>query len=323
MKDGAVRLGHDLRQHVEAAAMRHADDNVPHAERATALDDLLKRRNHRFGAVEAEAFGSGEFHIAEYFEALGLDQFVEDGALALAGKRDFLVWPLDALLDPAFLRRIGNVEEFHAERLTISPAQNGDDLMDSAEFKPQHIVEKNPAVEVGLAEAIRARIKLLFVLRRFEPERIEIGMEVPARPISADEHQGPDRIAGGALDLDGGDFHTAGLRLRLELAADRRSSRRLPTGVKRGGEFVGGKRRPIGTPPRWLMRVALNVCAFVFQALEKRLPRRIERLRVGLVAGIEIFDIGGITAIEERSTGESGIGVLARHQRPSSKRGRV
>src|SRR6516165_11039632 len=164
MKDGAVRLGHDLRQHVEAAAMRHADDDIAHTERATALDDLLERRNHRFGAVEAEALGPGEFHIAEFFKALGLDQFVEDGAFALAGKRDFLVWPLDALLDPAFLRRIGNVEEFDAERLTISPAQNGDDLMDGAKFEPEHIVDKNPAVEVGLAEAIRARIKLLLVL---------------------------------------------------------------------------------------------------------------------------------------------------------------
>src|SRR5262249_19218272 len=164
MKDGAVRLGHDLRQHVEAAAMRHADDDVADAERAATLDDLLQRRDHGFGAIEAEALGAGEFHIAEFFEALGFDQLVEDGALALAGKRDLLVRPLDALLDPAFLRGVGNVEEFDAERLTIGPAQNGDDFADRAEFEPEHMVEKNSAVEVGLAEAVRARIKLLFVL---------------------------------------------------------------------------------------------------------------------------------------------------------------
>ena len=66
--------------------MRHADDDLAHAERAAALDDLLQRRDHRFAAVEAEALGAGEFQVAEFFEAFGLDQLVEDGALALAGE---------------------------------------------------------------------------------------------------------------------------------------------------------------------------------------------------------------------------------------------
>src|SRR5262249_57703318 len=125
----------------------------------------------------------------------------------------------------------------------------------------------------------RARLKLLLVLRRLEPQRIEIGMEMPARPISADEHQRPDRIAGGALDLGGGDVNTASLRLRLQLAADRRD-RRLPTRLKRIRELISGKRRPIGPLPTWPLPIALDVCAFVFQTLEKRLPRRVECLRL-------------------------------------------
>src|SRR5215470_6972451 len=124
MKDGAVRLGHDLRQHVEAAAMRHADDDVARAERAATLDDLLQRRDHGFAAIEAEALGAGEFHIAELFEAFGFNELVEDGALTLAREGNLLVRALDALLDPAFLRGIGNMEEFDAERLTIGPAQD-------------------------------------------------------------------------------------------------------------------------------------------------------------------------------------------------------
>src|SRR5262249_30276551 len=96
---------------------------------------------------------------------------------------------------------------------------------------------------------------------------------------------------------------------------------RLPTGIKRIGELISGKRRPIGPLPRWPLRVALDVCAFVFQTLEKRLPRRVECLRVGLVAGMEVFDIVGIAAIQKRGAGESGIGVWARHQRLQSKRG--
>ena len=48
VEDRAVRLGHDLGEHVEPAAMRHAEHDVLHAERAAALDDLLQRRDQRF-----------------------------------------------------------------------------------------------------------------------------------------------------------------------------------------------------------------------------------------------------------------------------------
>src|SRR5436309_4351157 len=103
MKDGAVRLGHDLRQDTKAAAMRHADDDLFDAERAAALDDLFQRRNHRLAAVEAEAFGAGELHVAELLEAVGLDELVEDRALAFAAEVDLLVAALDALLHPGLL----------------------------------------------------------------------------------------------------------------------------------------------------------------------------------------------------------------------------
>src|ERR1051325_10464638 len=81
----AVRLAHHLRQHVEAAAVRHADHDVLHAQIAAALDDLLQRRDQRLSPVEAEALGAGELDVAEFLEALGLDQLVEDRALALSG----------------------------------------------------------------------------------------------------------------------------------------------------------------------------------------------------------------------------------------------
>src|SRR3712207_8008935 len=42
-------------------------------------------------AVEAEALGAGVAHVQELLEAFGLDQLVEDGALALAGEGDLLV----------------------------------------------------------------------------------------------------------------------------------------------------------------------------------------------------------------------------------------
>ena len=91
MEQRAMRLAHHLGQHVEAAAMRHADHDLLHPEIAAALDDLLQRRDQRFAAVEAEPLGAGEFDIAELLEAFGLDQLVQDRAPALAGEADLLV----------------------------------------------------------------------------------------------------------------------------------------------------------------------------------------------------------------------------------------
>src|SRR5215831_13025975 len=101
MEDDAVRLVHDLRQHVEPAAMRHAEHDLFDAERATALDDLLERRDHRFTAVEPEPLGAGELEVTELLEAFRLNELVEDRALALTREGDLLIWPLDALLHPA------------------------------------------------------------------------------------------------------------------------------------------------------------------------------------------------------------------------------
>jgi hypothetical protein len=119
VEQGAVGLAHHLRQHVEAAAMGHAEHDLLHAEIAAALDDLLQRRDQRLAAVEAEALGARVADVEELLEALRLDELVEDRALALAGEGDLLVGPLDALLDPGLLGRIGDVHELDAERLAV------------------------------------------------------------------------------------------------------------------------------------------------------------------------------------------------------------
>ena len=116
VEDDAVRLAHHLAQHVEPAAMGHAESDVFQAKLTAALDDLLERRDHRLGAVEAEALGAGILDVEEILEALGLDQLAEDRALALPRELDFLVRPFDALLNPGLLGRIGNMDEFETDR---------------------------------------------------------------------------------------------------------------------------------------------------------------------------------------------------------------
>ena len=200
--------------------MRHADADFLHAEIAAALDDLLERRDQRLGAVEAEALGAGVFDVEEFLETFRFHQLVEDRALAFAREGDLLVAAFDAFLDPAFLRGIGDVHELDAERLAVGAAQDGDDLAHRRELEAEHLVEENLAIEVGFGEAIGARIEFLLVLLRLESERIELGVEVAADAVGADQHQRVDRIARRLHDVGGGELDALGLRRRRDLLAD-------------------------------------------------------------------------------------------------------
>ena len=305
----AVRLAHHLGEHVEPAAMRHAEHDLLHAEIAAALDDLLQRRDQRFAAVEAEALGAGELGVAEFLETFGLDQLVEDRALAFAREGDLLVGALDALLDPALLVGVGDVHELDAERLAVGALQDRDDLAQRAEFEPEHLVEEDLAVVVGFGEAVGARIELLVVLARLEPERIELGVEVAADAIGADQHQRADRIARRLLHVG----RRKARRRRLAPLPRTLSPSLLlglgPLAVERGERFVALDQRRL--LPRGAARALRDVGGAVLQAAEEGLPLGIDRFRVGLVAGVEVFDVGGVAAVEEGGKCESRVRVLA------------
>jgi hypothetical protein len=105
VEQGAMRLAHHLGQYVEAAAMGHAQHDLLHAEIAAALDDLFERGNQAFAAVEAEALGSGELDVDKLLEAFGLDQLVENRALAFDGEGYGLFRPFNPLLHPGLFGR--------------------------------------------------------------------------------------------------------------------------------------------------------------------------------------------------------------------------
>ena len=203
-----------------------------------------------------------------------------------------------------FCAPFGNVQEFDAERLAIGSAQNGDDLADGAEFEAEHFVEKDRAVEVGVGETVGARIELFFVVRR-EAERIEIGVEMAARTIGADQHQGAHGITRRALDIRARNRGRAwgGFRGRLGLGGDLAGNdllRRRPIAIERRDEFAIGGDRPARSLPGWTVGAMLHHAWIVVQGFEKRPPLRIDRRRIGPVSLLKLFDIDGIAAIQKR-----------------------
>ena len=316
MEDRPVRLAENLGEHVEAAAVGHAEHDLLDAELAAALDDLLQRRDERLAAVEAEALGAGVFDVEKAFEAFRLDQLVEDRLLALGGEGDALVGALDALLDPGLLGRIGNVHELDAEGRAVGPPEDAEHLRDGREFEAEDVVDVDLAAVVGLGEAVGGGIELVLVAHRLEVQRIEIGVEMAAHAVGADHHDGAHRIARRPLDLSVGHLAAAGGEAFSDLRPDRRFGGR-PVPVEGRDQLAVHDRRPVGTLPGRPASFGGDA-GRLLQPFEEGPPIRVDRVRIAAVAGVHLFDERGVRAVKERRCRERGVGILACHFRSSA-----
>ena len=191
------------------------------------------------------------------------------------------------------------MHELHRQGLAIGALQDGDDLADGSKLEPEHAIEKYRTVVVGLVEAVGARIELGAILRGLEPERIQIGVERAADAVGADQHQGVNRIAGSLLHLGGGDFDAAALGPALELVADRPLDL-APIAHQRRDEIIARRLRPVRQRPGGAPRALEHLGGIVLEAAEEHLPLRIDRIGIGLVAGVEVVHVAGVAAVEKR-----------------------
>ncbi len=234
MKHCPVRLAHHLGQHIEPAAVGHAKDDLLEPHIAAALDDLLQSRDQRFTAIQAESLGALVLDVDELLETFRLDQLLQDRLLAHVGEFDALVRTLDALLDPGFFFRIGNVHELDTERRAIGALEDVEHLGDGGIFEPEHVIDEDLAVVIGFGEAIGLRRKLIVIIVRLlgDSERIELGVQMSAHAVGPDHHDGADRIPRCLQHIAGIGSLSGGFRLLLELVADNLFDR-APIAVQR------------------------------------------------------------------------------------------
>jgi hypothetical protein len=134
-------------------------------------------------------------------------------------------------------------------------------------------------------------------------------VEVTAHAVGADQHQRVNGIAGRLQHIRRAEIDALGLRLGLDGVAELLLGV-TPVAGQRGDQLAVGMRE-IGRLPRRPLRASCAVA--VLQALEECLPLGIDRAGVGGVAGLEVFDVGGVAAIEKRRMCERSVRVLARH----------
>ena len=201
--------------------MRHTECDFAHAQVATALDDLLERRDHQFGAFEAKTLGTGIFQIAEFLERLSFNEFSQDRFAPFRREADVFLRAFDPLLNPALLRRIGDVHELHADLTAIGASQNRENLTHRRRAEAHDAIDEDRPIKVGFGKTVGFRQQLAMHAPIGEAERVEVGGEMADDAIGADQHQRADQILRCAQRRGGRHFETGDMRTPFDLVADR------------------------------------------------------------------------------------------------------
>src|SRR5260370_38039665 len=174
--------------------MRHAQDQLLQAELPAALDHLLEGGDERLAAFEAEALGAGVAAVEEALEHLGLGQALQDGALALAGEFGLVARHLDARLDPLALLELLHVHVLDADMAAIGRLEGVEDLAQRRRLEAEHAVDEDRPVVIRRSEAVGLGIERGMLGHADEAERVEIGEEMAAYAIGADDLERAPRV---------------------------------------------------------------------------------------------------------------------------------
>ena len=168
----------------------------------------------------------------------------------------------------------------------IGALQDVEHLAERAEFEAERAADIDRPVVIGLGEAVGLGPELRMLAAGDELERVELGGEVAAGPVGADQHAGAQRVA------------RRGKRLSLVQRAARLPERSaVPFGAQEG------PRASASTSSLLSSRLA-----------KKRAPFRIERGGVLFVSRVELGEIGGVGALQERRAEKYVVQFMSGHR---------
>src|SRR5215469_7044054 len=85
-EDRLRRLAEHVDEHIEAPAVRHADDDFLDSRQSAALDEIIEQRNERIAPFEGEAPLADVFRVQIALESLRARQLPEDVEPLLAAE---------------------------------------------------------------------------------------------------------------------------------------------------------------------------------------------------------------------------------------------
>ena len=195
-EDVLRRLLEDVAEHVEPAAVGHAEHDLLDAVLRRAVDHEVEERHQGLAAFEREALRTDEVRVQELLEDLGVDEAAEHAELQLGAQVEAVRRGLHALAEPRAHVELLDVHELHADGAAVGLVEPRDDLP-HRRFGPEaaQVAARDAAVQVGVgdAEAVRGEVARG---QRQQAERIERRPEVAAEPVGLDQLVDPLREVG-------------------------------------------------------------------------------------------------------------------------------
>src|SRR4051812_3128595 len=187
-QDVLVRHADRVREHVEAAAVRHAHDDVVRARLGRELDRLVEHRDQYVETFDRELLLPEEPLAQEPLHSLHLAQAAEQRLLLVCGERLPVAPGLDRLAEPDALLVAGEMLELVGDRAAVRLRELREDIGER--------LSGNVNAEHGRGDLrLQLRRQLRFETKRLErrvadglrPERIEPSSEMPVRAMRLDE----------------------------------------------------------------------------------------------------------------------------------------
>ena len=193
-EDRGDGLADEIGEHVEPAAMRHADHEFAEAELGAAPEDRFERRHQQLGAFEAKPLGAGVTAIEEALEGLGPGQARQNSFPFGRGRRRPGVPPLEFVLEEGAFGQHLNMHVLDADPAAIGLAQQRQELAQTGALAAEQMVEPDLAVEIAVKKPVGPVVELGLRGAPIAAERVEIGFEMAAHPVGADQLHGADRV---------------------------------------------------------------------------------------------------------------------------------
>ena len=219
-------LAHDVREHVEPAAMRHAQHDLFHAVGRRLLDRQDEQRDQALGPLERKTLRADELLLDELFENHRVRQAGEDADLLIAAQGAPVLADLHALLQPLAHLLIVDVHELHADRTAVGVPQAAEHRADRGGGAAGQRLRRHRTAEVVRAQAVIGGIEF----RRLRPRQVQ---RVDGRDHVAAHAVRPDHLVNAILRSDG-----------LLIAGRRRQRRAVGSRAKQPGRMEAGAGRP-------------------------------------------------------------------------------
>ena len=282
-EDVPGRLADDVGEHVQAAAVGHAKDDLHRALRCDLLDREVEQGDQALGALERKALGSQVLLLDELLEHRGVDQLLQDPDLLVAAELNPVAADLHPFLQPGSDFQVVDVHELGADVVAVRFAHPFEQFAHRRRVGAGDAGGGHRTVQVALADPQTLELEFLRQHGRIA-ERVDVGVEVAADPVVADHVVDP------ALQFDVSG--QGGCRRRRRR---RRCRHRLGGRGSRGRDRSGTRRFTVAAeqrrgselrPDRAVLQLAAGG-----QGIEVPPPGRVERRRIAAVVGQKRFDV--------------------------------